>query len=158
MLGRSSLRIVPIAVEVPIAAPVDEWRRTLNLSSYSTTSSPFTLTDIIFELSPAAKDTVPDGSTPLRKSAAFAGALPTPTTRHRTLLTPLRFPVRFTVKVKALLPLLPSSWAALVASIDSVVVMIELPYGTKLFIAFSISAHPPPSTCYISSNSHGETG
>jgi hypothetical protein len=141
MLGRSSLRIVPIAVDVPIVAPVDEWRTTLKLSSFSTIISPLTSIEIIFELSPVAKDTVPDGSTPLGKSAAFAGTLPTPTTRHRTLLTPLRSPVRLTVKVKALLPLLPSSWAALLAAIERVVAMIKEPCAENYLLLFN--RHPP---------------
>ena len=149
MLGRSSLRIVPIAVDAPILAPLDEYKTTLKLSLFSITKSPLTSTEIIFELSPAAKDTVPDGSTPLRKSAAFAGVLPTPTTRHRTLLTPLRSPVRFTVKVKALLPLLPSSWAALLAAIERVVVMIKEACAENCFSFFNKRLPPPLTLLHI---------
>ena len=74
---------------------------------------------MIFEVSPAAKLTVPVGNTPPVKSAPLTAA---PVTAHWALAAPLRSPVRVTVKVKGVLPDCPSGLLVLVAAIDSTAV------------------------------------
>ena len=90
------------------------------------------------------KGTVPEGNTPPTKSLPVACAL---LTAHWAVLPPDVSPLRFTVKVKALLPLLPSSWAALLEAIERVVAMIKKPYAEIYFYYFSINA--PPTTRFI---------
>ena len=82
----------------------------------STTVSPATLMLMIFEVSSAAKITVPEGSVPPVKSAPVTAA---PATAQCALAAPLRSPVRVTVKVNGVLPAWPSGLSALVAAIDS---------------------------------------
>ncbi|GCA72860.1 hypothetical protein MiYa_04415 [Microcystis aeruginosa NIES-2519] len=101
--------MVPVAVAVVIVAPLVALERvTVKFSFSSTVASPKTLTVITFEVSPAAKLTVPDGNNPPTKSVALAGLVPVPVTAQLTLLLPVVLTARVTVKVKALLPLLPS--------------------------------------------------
>ena len=76
----SSLRMVPMADAVVIAAPVGADSVTVNCSFGSTVVSPATLTVMVLLVCPAAKLTVPEGSTPPVKSAALAGAPPLPVT------------------------------------------------------------------------------
>ena len=77
--------------------------------------SPLTWTVTVFVTSPAAKLTVPPGRLP-PKSAASAGLAPLPATAQATLPLPAVPPPRVTVKVKAVVPLLPSGLSALVAA------------------------------------------
>ena len=110
-----------MAVAVVINAPLVELERvTVKSSLGSMVVSPCTLTVITFEVSPATKLTVPEGKTPPTKSVALAGLLPEPVTAQLTLLAPVVLPARVTVKVKALPPLFPSVWMALVAAIAKV--------------------------------------
>jgi len=51
---------------------------------------------------------------------ALAALVPEPVTAQLTLLAPVVLTARVTVKVKALLPLFPSVWLALVAAIAKV--------------------------------------
>src|SRR5437899_2901182 len=98
----SSLRIVPFAEAVPRMAPalgLDSV--TVKASSGSTWVSPATPIVMTFEVSPPAKLTVPDGSTPPVKSAPLTAA---PVTAQLALAAPLVSPVRVTVKVKAVVP------------------------------------------------------
>ena len=74
---------------------------------------------MVLLVSPAAKLTVPVGRMPPAKSAAVAGLLPLPPTTKAAVEAAVVLPVRVTVKVKAVLPLLPSFRLALVAAIDS---------------------------------------
>ena len=60
--------------------------------------------------------TVPDGNVPL-KSVTLAGLVPVPVTTQLTVFVPVVAPNRVTVKVKALLPELPSVCTALVGAI-----------------------------------------
>ena len=69
---------------------------------------------------PAANVTVPDGNTPPVKSVLLAGFAPLPSTAQATEATPVVLPARVTVKVNAVLPLLPSLKVAFVAAIESV--------------------------------------
>ncbi|MFM5957229.1 MAG: hypothetical protein ACKOQ2_08695, partial [Dolichospermum sp.] len=68
----------------------------------------------------SANQTVVEGKTPPTKSLASAGLVPEPVTAQLTLLAPVVLTARVTVKVKALLPLFPSVWLALVAAIAKV--------------------------------------
>ncbi|MEZ5667269.1 MAG: hypothetical protein R3F55_07520 [Alphaproteobacteria bacterium] len=77
----SSLRMVPVALAVATVAPPEAFDSvTAKVSSLSTVVSPATCTVIVFDVSPAAKLTVPLGSTPPAKSAAPAALLPEPAT------------------------------------------------------------------------------
>ena len=60
------------------------------------------------------------GNTDPTKSVALAGMVPVPVTAPLTLLVPVVLTERVTVKVKALLPLLPSVWLARVAAMARV--------------------------------------
>ncbi len=105
----SSLLIVPVAVAVVMVAPLVALERvTVKFSFGSNVVSPWTLTVITLLVSPGAKLTVPDGKTPPTKSVALAGKVPLLVTAQLTLLLPVVLAERVTVKVKALLPLLPS--------------------------------------------------
>ena len=115
----SSFWMVPVAVAVVRVALVGLERVTVNPSSGSTVVSPDTLTVMTLLVSPAAKLTVPVGKVP-PKSAAFAALAPDPVTAQAALLTLVVSPSRVTVKVKALVPELPSVWLALVAAIVTV--------------------------------------
>ena len=113
----SSLRMMPVAEAVPRLVPVlGEDSVTEKASSGSTVLSPATSMVMTFEVSPAAKLTVPDGSTPPAKSAPVTAE---PATAHWALAAALRSPVRVTVKVKVVPPESPSGLSALVAAIDS---------------------------------------
>ena len=84
---------------------------TVNPSFASVTTSPLTFTVTVFDVSPAANETEPDGRTPPAKSAAFAWALPLPVTDQRTVVEPLAMPERVTLNVNGVageLPELPS--------------------------------------------------
>src|SRR5438270_519794 len=75
----SSLTMVPLALAVPMVAPVAFDSVTVKPSSGSTVVSPLTLTVMIFELSPDAKLTLPEGKLP-PKSLASAPPLGAPDT------------------------------------------------------------------------------
>ena len=71
--------MVPVAVAVPIAVPeLALLNDTVKPSSDSTVLSPATSTVMVLLLSPAAKLTVPVGSTPPTKSLPEAGFVPDP--------------------------------------------------------------------------------
>ena len=113
----SSLRMRPLAEAMPRLVPAPGLDSvTEKASSGSTMLSPATPMVMTFEVSPAAKLTVPDGSTPPVKSAPLTAA---PVTAHWALERPVRSPVRVTVKVKSVLPDWPSALSALVAAIDN---------------------------------------
>src|SRR6478609_12044122 len=116
----SSLTMVPVAVAVPMVVPELGFDRvTLNPSLGSTVVSAATFTVMVLLVSPAAKLTVPVGKAAPVKSAAFAGLAPLPVTAKAAVDAPAVLPVRVTVKVKAVLPLLPSFRLAFAAAIDS---------------------------------------
>ena len=77
--------------------------------------SPATPMVMTFEVSPAAKLTMPDGSTPPVKSAPLTAA---PLTVQSALAGWSVLPVRVTVKVNGVLPDWPSALSALAAAID----------------------------------------
>ena len=113
----SSLPMRPFAEAVPMTVPALALDSVTEKASFDSTAvSPATSMLMTFEPSPAAKLTVPVGTTPPVKSAALTAA---PATAHWALEAPLRSPVRVTVKVKAELPDWPSALLALVAAIDS---------------------------------------
>src|SRR5439155_221727 len=113
----SSLRIVPLAVVVPSTVPALGFESlTVKASFDSTRVSPATSMLITFEVSPAAKLTIPDGSTPPVKSVPLTAA---PVTAQRALAAPLVSPVRVTLKVNGAVPDWPSALSALIAAIDS---------------------------------------
>ncbi len=85
-------------------------------SSNSKSVSPLTLTVTSFDVSPAAKFTVPEGNA-VPKSAATAGFVPLPVTANFTLPAPEVAPLRVTVNVNGLVAVLPS---ALVASATAI--------------------------------------
>jgi len=119
-LFTSSFSMVPVAVAVVIvAALLGLDRVTVKVSSASMLVSPLTLTVMILEVSLAAKVTVPVGNVP-PKSAALAGLAPVPVTAHLTVFIPVVLPERVTLKVKALLPELPSVCTALLGAIAKV--------------------------------------
>ena len=106
---KSSLALVPVAVAVLILVPAEALDRvTVKPSLGSTVPSPATLTVMVLLVWPAAKLSVPKGSAPPAKSAAFAGRPPLPVTAQWTLLVPVVPPERVTVKVNGVLPILPS--------------------------------------------------
>ena len=117
----SSLKIVPLAVAVVIEPPVALESVTVSPSSVSRVVSPLTLTVITWLVSPAAKFTVPLGRTLPSKSVLLAKLVPLPVTAYCTLLASVVEPLRVTVKVKGVLPLLPSNLDASVAAIARVV-------------------------------------
>src|SRR5262249_14424026 len=91
----SSLQIAPLAVAVPITAPMPgSDSLTVKTSLASTAVSPATSMVMTFEVSPAAKLTVPVGSTPPTKSAPLTAA---PVTAQRALTALVVSPVRVTV-------------------------------------------------------------
>ena len=113
----SSLRMTPVAEAVPMIAPVLGFDSVTEKDSLDSTAvSPATSTVTTLELSPAAKFTTPEGSSPPVKSAPFT---PSPPTAQLALAPPLRSPVRVTVKVKEVLPDWPSALSVLVAAIES---------------------------------------
>ena len=74
----SSLRMVPVAAAVAIVVPAGgTGQRDGEALVGSTVVSPATLTVMVWLVWPAAKLTVPEGSTPPVKSAALAGLPPT---------------------------------------------------------------------------------
>ena len=72
-----------------------------------------TLTVIVFDVSPAAKLTVPLGSTLPTKSEADAGLAPLPVSDQATLCVASVSPVRVIVKVNGIVPDWPSALSAL---------------------------------------------
>ena len=116
----SSFTMVPFADAVPIVIPEEAFDNvTVKPLSGSTVLSPATFTVIVLLVSPIAKLTVPDGSAAPTKSVASAGFVPLPVTAHFAVLACETFPARVTVKVNAVLPVLPSALLAEVAAIDS---------------------------------------
>jgi hypothetical protein len=114
------LTIVPVALEVLIVVPDEGFDRvTVKPSSGSIDLSPATLTVMVLLVWPAAKLTVPEGRTPWVKSAAFAGWLPLPVTAQATLAAPAVLPERVTVKVKGVVPALPSKWLTLAGPMEN---------------------------------------
>ena len=96
----SSFRIVPAAVAPPISVPLLGLESvTVKPSSGSTPLSAATSTVMVRLVSPAAKFTVPAGSTPPTKSVAAAGLAPLPVTAQPAVLAWLVLPLRLTVKV-----------------------------------------------------------
>ena len=94
----SSLRMVPVAVAVPMAVPALGFDSvSVKPSVDSTTVSPATFTVIVLLVSPAAKLTVPVGNTPPAKSAAVAGLAPLPVTAKAAVEAPAVLPLRVTV-------------------------------------------------------------
>ena len=100
--------MVPLAAPLAMVAPLGLLRVTVKPSSFSTLVSPLTFTVIEWLLSPAAKKTLPEGSTAPVKSAGLAGSEPEPLTAQAAEEIPLVSPVRLTVKVKAMEPASPS--------------------------------------------------
>jgi hypothetical protein len=100
-------------------------------SSDSTTPSPATHTVTTLLVSPAAKLTTPVGKALPKKSAAAAALLPEPVTAQLAVLAWFVAPVRVTVKVNAVLPLLPSAFTAEVAAIarDETEPLIFMPHA-----------------------------
>ena len=116
----SSFRIVPDAAAVPIVVPAEALERvTVKPLSGSTVLSPATLTVMVLLVSPAAKLTVPEGSAPPVKSVASAAFAPLPVTAQSAEPAWLVSPERVTVKVNAVLPLLPSALLADAAAIET---------------------------------------
>ena len=73
--------MVPVAAAVPMTVPALGLDKvTVKSSPGSTVLSPATFTVMVLLVSPAAKLTVPVGSTPPVKSAAAAGLAPLPVT------------------------------------------------------------------------------
>ncbi len=106
-----------------------------NLSSPSAALSPATDTEIVLTVSPAAKFTVPPGSTPPAKSAPVTAE---PLTPHATERAAVVSPVRVTLKVKGVVPpAAPSATSAvadamemteaLVSSLRIVLVAVAVP-------------------------------
>ena len=100
--------MVPLAAPLAMVAPLGLLRVTVKPSSFSTLVSPLTFTVIEWLLSPAAKKTLPEGSTAPVKSDASAGLEPEPLTAQGAEEVPLVSPVRLTVKVKDMEPASPS--------------------------------------------------
>src|SRR4051794_16408123 len=86
----SSLVMVPVALAVPRVAPVEGLESlTVKPSFGSTVLSPATLTVMVLLVSPAAKLTLPVGSTLPAKSVALAGLVPEPATVQAVLAAPV---------------------------------------------------------------------
>ncbi|GCA72967.1 hypothetical protein MiYa_04522 [Microcystis aeruginosa NIES-2519] len=136
--------MVTVAVDgVPRVAPLVGLERvTVKFSFGSTVVSPWTLTVITLLVSPGAKLTVPDGNNPPTKSAALAGLVPVPVTAQVMLLLPVVLPggiKRVTVKVKALLPLLPSVRLLLAAA------MVRVGAATSSLLIVPVTAVVVPT-------------
>ena len=84
--------MVPAAKAVPRDAPVGLERVTVKPLSASTVVSATTSMVMVLVVSPAAKETVPDGSDEPEKSAASAGLVPDPVIAHVELDVPLVSP------------------------------------------------------------------
>src|SRR3954469_17119869 len=113
--------MAPVAVAVPIVRPADGLDSvTAKPSSGSTVVSPATRTVIVFDVSPAPNVTVPDGSTPPAKTDALAACSPLPPTDQSKDWFEAKAWPSITVKVKAVVPLLPSILLASAATIDTV--------------------------------------
>ena len=76
---------------------------------------------------------------------ALAALVPEPVTAQLTLLAPVVLTARVTVKVKALLPLFPSVWLALVAAIAKVGAVEAVPIFSDQPPAI-VPASPPTSS------------
>ncbi len=87
----------------------------MKASSASLTVSPATLMVRVLIVSPAAKVTVPEGSTPPAKSAALA----TPDSVKATLPARASPPLRVTWKVNGVEPEWPSAFDALSAAMEN---------------------------------------
>jgi hypothetical protein len=109
----SSLVMVPVALPMMMSAPVEALDRSMvKLSLPSTSTSPCTVTVMVLLSSPLAKDRLPLGSTPPRKSAA--SAVPAVVVQS-TVAARLRLPLRVTVKVRSVVvPSWPSTRVAVV--------------------------------------------
>ena len=96
MAGRSSLRMVPVALAVAMVVP--DWleMETVKSSSISTASSALTSIVSVREVWAEEKVRVPDGKALPRKSAPLAAVLET---LQRAVLRPVTSPERETVKV-----------------------------------------------------------
>ncbi len=96
----SSFWMIPLADAVPIVVPaLGLLSATVNPSLDSTTLSPATSTVMVLLVSPAAKLTVPVGSTPPTKSLADAAVGPEPATDQLAVLACAIAPERVTVNV-----------------------------------------------------------
>ena len=93
------MRMMPLALAVPRVLPVGLDRVTVKPLSCSTLVSPATSMLIVLDVSPAAKDTVPEGRMEPVKSAATAGLVPDPLTAHSADELPEVSPWRLTEKV-----------------------------------------------------------
>ena len=101
----SSLRIVPVAVAVPVTAPeLGLVSETVNPSLASTLVSPETGMVTVLLVSPAPKLTMPLGSALPLKSLAEAGLAPEPVTAQLAVCATDVSPDLVMVKVKAVLP------------------------------------------------------
>ena len=118
----SSLRIRPVAEEADgsTLAPSGVLRVTVKPSLSSTPVSPATSIVIVFVVSNGANCTLPKGKSPTVKSATVAAEGPLPLTVQLALLAALVSPLRTTLNVNIVLPLLPSGLSALVAVMASV--------------------------------------
>lgn len=108
LVNGSSLRMVPVAVAVPMVALAGAERVTVKPSFGSTVASALAITTIVCDEEPAGKVTVPLGKAPPTKSAAFAALAPEPVTAQLAVDCEARLPERATVKVKVALIQLPS--------------------------------------------------
>ena len=123
----SSLMMVAVAVlMLPNVAPLGLDRLSVKVSLNSNEVSPKTATVIVAVAAPAAKVTVLEGRKPPTKSAALAGLVPLPATAQAAEEAALRSPVRVTVKVNGVVPLLPSLLSALAAAIERDVAIVSL--------------------------------
>src|SRR5262245_66690813 len=97
--------MVPMADAVPSVAPLPGFDSiTVKPSSDSITVSAATLTVTVFDVSPAAKLTVPLGSALPEKSEADAGLAPLPVSDQDTLCAEPMSPVRVIVNVNGVVP------------------------------------------------------
>ena len=110
--------MVPVAAVVLMAVPeLGLVSVTVNPSLASTVVSPETGMVMVWDVTPAPKLTMPFGSASPVKSLAVAGSATEPVTSQLAVLAWFVAPVRVTVKVNAVLSLLPSAFSAEVAAI-----------------------------------------
>ena len=146
-MSMSSLMIVPSAdasgsiwiVEASVSeAPLNV---TVKSSSSSTSVSPETLTVIVAVASLGKNVTVPVGKLPPKSSASASVLL----TVYVAVVVPVNKPVRVTVKVNAVVPLLPSSnsasSAAIVMSVSSLTI-VTVPVSSVFTCVGSTVASP----------------
>src|SRR4051812_23944503 len=112
--------MVPLADAVPMVSPADGLDSvTAKPSSASTVVSPAARIVIVFEVWPTANVTVPEGNTPVAKSDALAACNPLPATDQSTDWLEAEAWPSVTVKVKDVVPLLPSALTASRAAIET---------------------------------------